>query len=452
LKGHHPGAFAAALFALFSVSLPVARAQSSGDARAIAEALLGADEAPSLLLFRRQFSVEGVVTGSLLDSTALAGVPAAAMLEAGTALSGGLDLDRDLKTGDHFYVRWEQEFTLNNQAVGIGRVLAVELRTAKNGVLAISRFRPLQGPPAEGEEFYLADGKIAAPAPVAWPLDRIEITSGFGLRPNPLDQPEHVPPVVASPPAASPLPSQTSGVPAAKEVYAGFSSDRDLLASPQSPGGGFAGFDTVRRDAAIGRILAERRLRAQEEARRIKAEKEAAEKEAAAPPAPSLPPPPAKPEKPELLYMHEGLDLLANLGTQVHAAADGFVTLARLDGGYGNAIQIEHTGQLTTLYGHLLRIAPDIEPGRYVRRGEVIGFVGNTGRSTGAHLHFEVRVKGKPLNPTGLTQPTQLAGFDLVRFRKKLAFEAQFRTHETRVVEAPSLAAFSPTTVPRGIQ
>jgi len=175
---------------------------------------------------------------------------------------------------------------------------------------------------------------------------------------------------------------------------------------------------------------------------------EAPDKEAATPPAP----PPTEVAKPVLLYMHEGLDLLANLGTPVHAAADGFVTLARRDGGYGNAIRIEHAGRLTTLYGHLSRIAPDIEPGRYMRRGEVIGFVGNTGRSTGAHLHFEVLANGKPLNPTPLMQPVQLAGFDLARFKKQLALEQQFRASEAARVDAPNFAAFAPAVSPLGIQ
>src|SRR5579862_3045090 len=87
----------------------VARAQAPDDARMAAERLLGADdaEAQSLLLFRRQFSVEGMVTGSLVDSSSLAGVPPASMLEAERALSSAID--RELRTGDQFYVCWEQE-------------------------------------------------------------------------------------------------------------------------------------------------------------------------------------------------------------------------------------------------------------------------------------------------------------------------------------------------------
>jgi hypothetical protein len=438
-------AFFVALMALLAASGPAVQAQAPYDARAAAECLLGAEdaEAQSLLLFRRQFSVEGVVTGSLADSAWLAGAPAAPMPEAERALSSAIDLDHELTTGDRFYLRWEQVFTLDNEPVGIGRVLTVELRTAKKGLVAISRFRPLKAPMEDGEHFYFADGRQAAPPPVGPPLDRIEITSGFGLRPDPLDQPEHLPPVVAPPTASSPPPPppqrSLADIKEIAHAYAGFSPDRGQLGSARDAS---AGFDIKRRDAEIDRIMAERRARGREEAQRLKAEKEALEKEAAAPPPP--PPPPTHPAKPVLLYMHEGLDLLANLGTPVHAAADGFVTLARPDRGYGNAIRIEHAGRLTTLYGHLLRIAPDIETGRYVRRGDVIGFVGSTGRSTGAHLHFEVLVNGKPHDPTTLTQPVQLAGFDLARFKKQLALEQEFRAREAALAAAPNLAAFGP--------
>jgi hypothetical protein len=122
-------------------------------------------------------------------------------------------------------------------------------------------------------------------------------------------------------------------------AYAGFSSDRSQLGSARDSG---AGYDMKRRDAEIDRIMAERRVRAREEDQRFKAEKKALDKEASTPL-----PPPTEAAKPVLLYMHEGLDFLANLGTPVHAAADGFVTLARLDRGYGNAIHIEHAGQVT---------------------------------------------------------------------------------------------------------
>ena len=118
--------------------------------------------------------------------------------------------------------------------------------------------------------------------------------------------------------------------------------------------------------------------------------------------------------------MHEGIDLAAEPGTPVHAAADGVVTGAAPNGGYGNWIEIEHEEKLSTLYGHLSSFAPGIAPGVRVHKGDLIGFVGNTGRSTGPHLHFELRSNGKPTNPVihPSMYPSHLSGIDLERFRE----------------------------------
>lgn len=430
------GAFFVALTALFAAWSPAVYAQLPNDGRGAADNLLAAND-PRPLSFSRQFSIEGVVVGSFADSTSPSGAPIASILEAERALSSAIDLERDLRIGDRFYLRWEQEFTLDNRPVGIGRVLSVELLMANKGLVAISRFHPLKAPTAD-VDFYFVDGRLAAPPPIGSPLDRITITSGFGLRPDPLDQPERLPPIVAMPTVSLPPPPpperSLANIKEIAHAHAGFSADRGQLGSARDAGSGFNG---RRHDAEIDRFMAERRVRAQEEAQRLKAEKEAL-KEAAAPP--PLPPSVDAP-KPTLLYMHQGLDLLANIGTPVHAAADGLVTIAGPDGGYGNAVHIEHAGQRATLYGHLSRIASDIEPGRYVRRGDVIGFVGNTGRSTGAHLHFEVRVNGNPLDPAPLMQPARLSGFDLVRFKKQLALEQQFRTQEMARADVPNVAA-----------
>lgn len=94
---------------------------------------------------------------------------------------------------------------------------------------------------------------------------------------------------------------------------------------------------------------------------------------------------------------HPGLDIDGETGDAIIAPANGVVVKAERRGGYGNMIEIDHGNGLTTRYGHLSRI--DIAAGSAVQRGQFIGLVGSTGRSTGAHLHFEVRLNDKPINP-----------------------------------------------------
>ena len=96
--------------------------------------------------------------------------------------------------------------------------------------------------------------------------------------------------------------------------------------------------------------------------------------------------------------MHPGIDLAAPLGTPVYATADGVVDRSEWnDGGYGNLIEIDHGQGIQTRYGHLSqRIA---QAGQMVHRGELIGLMGSTGRSTGSHLHYEVRVAGQAIDP-----------------------------------------------------
>ncbi len=95
--------------------------------------------------------------------------------------------------------------------------------------------------------------------------------------------------------------------------------------------------------------------------------------------------------------VHTGVDFGASYGTPIHAAADGVVVSAGPLGGYGNATVIDHGNGLATLYGHQSSIA--VAPGQHVSRGQVIGYVGCTGLCTGPHLHFEVRVRGTPVDP-----------------------------------------------------
>ena len=144
---------------------------------------------------------------------------------------------------------------------------------------------------------------------------------------------------------------------------------------------------------------------------------------------------PAPPRAARALFMHEGVDLVAPYGTPVHAAADGVVTGAAPNGRYGNWIRIEHGAKLATVYGHLSAFAPGIAPGARVARGELIGFVGSTGRSTGAHLHFELQSDGKPVNPINHPElkAAQLRGADLDRFRKQVARSLEEREREAAV-------------------
>lgn len=97
------------------------------------------------------------------------------------------------------------------------------------------------------------------------------------------------------------------------------------------------------------------------------------------------------------LRAHKGIDLPATTGTPIHASADGVVGKADWFGGYGLFVELEHGGGMETRYGHMSRIA--VAEGQRVRKGDVIGYVGSTGRSTGSHLHYEVRIGGEAVNP-----------------------------------------------------
>ncbi|MGP1282891.1 MAG: M23 family metallopeptidase [Parasphingopyxis sp.] len=95
--------------------------------------------------------------------------------------------------------------------------------------------------------------------------------------------------------------------------------------------------------------------------------------------------------------MHNGLDMAGPIGTPIYATADGIVGRAQWLGGYGKYVEINHGGEIQTRYGHMSQIL--VEPGARVTRGQLIGRMGSTGRSTGSHLHYEVRIAGRPVNP-----------------------------------------------------
>ena len=108
---------------------------------------------------------------------------------------------------------------------------------------------------------------------------------------------------------------------------------------------------------------------------------------------------------------HNGVDLAAPHGTPVYATADGRVGMAQWYSSYGNYVQIEHGGALQTRYAHLSSYT--VQEGEMVRKGDLIGYVGSTGRSTGPHLHYEVRVDGIAVDPTPYMTP-QFASLDQV--------------------------------------
>jgi murein DD-endopeptidase MepM/ murein hydrolase activator NlpD len=100
--------------------------------------------------------------------------------------------------------------------------------------------------------------------------------------------------------------------------------------------------------------------------------------------------------------MHAGVDMPGPIGTPIYATADGYVSRAGWANGYGNLVELEHGKGLETRYGHLSAIL--VQPGQHVRRGDLIARMGSTGRSTGSHLHYEVRMDGHAINPIPFLQ------------------------------------------------
>ena len=122
--------------------------------------------------------------------------------------------------------------------------------------------------------------------------------------------------------------------------------------------------------------------------------------------------------------LHAGIDFAAPPGTPILAAGAGRVIEAGRNGGYGRWVKISHEGGLATGYAHLSRIAPGVRRSARVRQGQVIGFVGSSGLSTGPHLHFELHRNGRPVDPLSMARTAQrsrLAGKDLARFKARVA-------------------------------
>ncbi len=121
--------------------------------------------------------------------------------------------------------------------------------------------------------------------------------------------------------------------------------------------------------------------------------------------------------------MHKGVDFAAPTGTPIFAAGDGVVEYRGRRGGYGNYIRIRHRSGYSTAYAHMSRYGRSIKKGTRVKQGQVIGYVGTTGRSTGPHLHFEILLNGKHINPkkVKVMPGPRLGGSDLKRFKRAVA-------------------------------
>lgn len=118
--------------------------------------------------------------------------------------------------------------------------------------------------------------------------------------------------------------------------------------------------------------------------------------------------------------LHKGMDFAASTGTPIYAAGDGVVEYAARKGSYGNYVRIRHNSKLKTAYAHMSKFKKGMSSGKNVKQGDVIGYVGTTGRSTGPHLHYEVLLNGVQVNPRSVKLPTgeTLSGSELARFKK----------------------------------
>ena len=123
------------------------------------------------------------------------------------------------------------------------------------------------------------------------------------------------------------------------------------------------------------------------------------------------------------LKLHSGTDWAAPVGTPIMAAGNGTIEIAERHGGYGNYVRIRHANGYKTAYGHMLRFAEGVTKGVKVRQGQVIGYLGNTGMSTGPHLHYEVLINNRFTNPLSIKIPRsrQLQGRLLTEFRREKA-------------------------------
>ena len=121
--------------------------------------------------------------------------------------------------------------------------------------------------------------------------------------------------------------------------------------------------------------------------------------------------------------MHRGVDFAAPVGTPIVAAGNGTVEVAGTNGAYGNYVRLRHSGNYQTAYAHLSRFGSGVRMGRTIKQGQIIGYVGTTGLSTGPHLHYEIMVSGNQVNPVTVkfASGDKLNGRELAQFRRHVA-------------------------------
>jgi murein DD-endopeptidase MepM/ murein hydrolase activator NlpD len=138
--------------------------------------------------------------------------------------------------------------------------------------------------------------------------------------------------------------------------------------------------------------------------------------------------------------MHKGVDFGAPIGTPIYAAGDGKIQQIGPFSGYGNYIRIKHTAQYATAYGHISRFAGGLRVGSRVSQGQVIAYVGMTGRATGPHLHFEVILNGKQINPQSIKLPAgeKLRGKELKTY---LALVANIDKQRQNLAQSGAVAS-----------
>lgn len=131
--------------------------------------------------------------------------------------------------------------------------------------------------------------------------------------------------------------------------------------------------------------------------------------------------------------MHKGVDFAAPTGTPIYAAGDGVVEQAGTFGGYGYYIRVRHNNKYATAYGHLSRFAQGIRAGKAVQQGQIIGYVGSTGASTGPHLHYEILVDGSHVNPLSV----KFAGGSKLESKELPKFQAQLKETQKTFANLP---------------